>query len=273
MTIVSGLSDLHLEWDDLYNLPGGDILLVAGDLLIGGELNPERTDGEARRNRDRYTRFIAEEFRKYWRVLVVLGNHDYWGCYINEAPGIIRAFLARYAPNATLLHNDFVELDGVRFVGSTLWATYGQGTANHYLLQKGMKDFARIKKHGDRFLVGDIYKEHQAAISFLHRALSTDKPCVVMTHHAPSYIAINRKRFPYGNWDDAYASNQHNLILDAKPRLWLHGHVHSRYRAAVGDTKIVANPRGYYGEERMSLGFDPTEADFRLNDFEFVDAK
>ena len=271
MTTASGCSDLHIEWDDLYNLPGGDILLVAGDLLIGGELNPERTDGEARRNRERYTRFVAEEFRKYWRVLVVLGNHDYWGCYLGEAPVIIRAFLAKYAPNAVLLDDEFTEIDGVRFIGSTLWATYGCGTANHYLLQKGMKDFARIKKHGARFLVGDLNAAHQRSVAFLQQALLTDKPCVVITHHAPTYLAINRKRFPDGNWDDAYASNQHELILNSpQVKVWLHGHVHYRYRKQIGETRIVANPRGYYGEERMSLGFDSTECDFRLDNFEFI---
>jgi Icc-related predicted phosphoesterase len=264
---VSCVSDLHLEWDDCA-LPGGGLLLVAGDLLVGGELQPGRTHKEAIRNRDRYKRFVTEEFRKYWKVLVVLGNHDFWGLYFDEAPEVIREFLFKHAPNVTLLDNEFIELDGVRFIGSTLWASYGHGTANHYFLQKNMKDFDRIKKHGGRLLVGDIYEAHQKAVAFLKQALETDKPCVVMTHHAPSYLGIKRTHYPDGNWDDAYASNQHELIL--KSKLWIHGHSHYRYRTTVGETKLAANPRGYYGQERMSMGFDPCELDFDLAKFEFA---
>jgi len=270
MTIVSVCSDLHLEMGDC-TLPGGDLLLVAGDLLKGGELQPERVDKEARRNRECYKRFAAAEFRKYWKVLVILGNHDFWGLYFDEAPKVIREFLFKHAPNTALLDNEFIELDGVRFIGSTLWATYGYGTANHYFLQKGMKDFARIKKHGSRFLVGDVYEAHQKAIAFLKEALRTDKPCIVMTHHAPSYLAIKRKYYPNGQWDDAYASNQAPLIL-ANPQIkgWFSGHSHYRYRANIGETKVAANPRGYYGHERESMSFDASELDWCLETFEFI---
>lgn len=255
MTIVSVCSDLHLNWGDCI-LPGGDILLIAGDLT--------------EKPLESYVRFFDEELRKYCLVLVVLGNHDLWGMYLNEAPQVWRDFLARHAPNAILLGNEWVEIDGVRFIGSALWATYGYGTANHYLIQKEMNDFRRIKKHGQRFLVGHLNELHLAAKTFLVEAVKTDDPCVLMTHHAPTYLALNRKRFPDSRFDDAYCANLHEFILDnPQIRMAFHGHSHYRYRNRIGETKVAANPRGYHGTPE-ALGFNPCELDWDLLTFEFL---
>jgi hypothetical protein len=71
--------------------------------------------------------------------------------------------------------------------------------------------------------------------------------------------------------DDAYASNQAPLILsNPQIRGWYHGHSHYRYRTKIGETKVAANPRGYYGYERASVSFDARELDFDLQTFEFV---
>jgi Icc-related predicted phosphoesterase len=270
MTIVSAISDLHLEFMDA-TLPGGDILLVCGDTLLWDMFRLERTDREALRYRPIFERFLAEELRKYWKALIVLGNHDFFGGYLESTPQLARETLAKYAPNAVLLHNEFTEIDGTRFIGTPLWATYGYGTANHYLLQKGMKDFTRISRHGDRLLVRDIFVEHTNAVTFMKQALQTDKPCVVMTHHAPTYLAINRQRFPDGKWDDAYASNQHELIMDTpNVRMWFHGHIHDRYRTQIGEARLAANPRGYSGHELMAGDFDPLACDFDLATLEFM---
>jgi len=283
MTIVSVASDLHLEFSDI-KLPGVDILLLCGDTLVASRLAENKSDADSRAERKRYRRFCAKELTKYQRVLAICGNHEFYHSgVIEEEPELIRDLFREFAPNTSLLENEYVEIDGVRFVGSTLWATYGYGTADHMTIQDGINDFATIRttrphdaltmwKGSRAFLVEDAYQLHQEALTFLKQAVKTDMPCVVFTHHAPTYLACNRKRFPDGSMDDAYASNQSEFILGSPNiKCFFHGHSHYRYRTTIGETKVASNPRGYYGRERSALGFNPCELDFLLEDFTYLD--
>ena len=282
MTIVSVASDLHLEFDGL-TLPGGDILLLCGDTLVASKLDPFKTDADSRAQRKRYQKFCATELKKYWRVFAISGNHEFYGGVISDENDRIRDLFSEFAPNTQFLDNEWCEIEeGVRFIGSTLWATYGYGGPHQLAIQNGMNDFSRIHIRDEddpsgfrtrKFTVEDANHLHQEALAYLRQAVDCSSPCVIMTHHSPTYLAINRKRFPDGRLDDAYASNLSDFILEnSNIRIVCHGHSHYRYRAKIGDTKIAANPRGYYGHERMALGFDACEADFRLDSFEFVDA-
>ena len=282
MVVVSVASDLHLEFGDIV-LPGGDILLLCGDTFVANRLEEAKNDADRRAQKKRYRKFCAEELRKYWKVLAIAGNHEFYHGVIPDELELIRDLFSEYAPNATLLDNEHVEIEGVRFIGSTLWATHGCGTGNHLLIQQGMNDFRCIHVRDEedpsgfrtrKFTVNDANRLHQEAVEFLKEAVKTELPCVIMTHHAPSYLVANRKRYPNQDMDDAYYSNQHALIEDNPGiKCWVFGHNHYRCRRKLGETWLVSNPRGYYGHERMSLAFDSTEADFRLKTFEFVDAK
>jgi Icc-related predicted phosphoesterase len=35
------------------------------------------------------------------------------------------------------------------------------------------------------------------------------------------------------------------LICEVQPKYWLHGHTHSRVVEMLGETVVMANPRGY----------------------------
>ena len=278
MTIVSVLSDAHLEFAPL-ELPGGDILLLCGDIFVAkhlqeGEFSTER--------RERYEEFCAKQLSKYQRVFKVMGNHTHYGSVYEDTAGMIRNLFAEFAPHAQLLDNEWVELEGVRFIGSTLWAPCGYGTANHFPIQDGLNDFALIRTRRPhealtlydgtrRFLPEDAYHLHQEAKAFLKEAVQTELPCVIMTHHAPSYMAKNAKRYPGQELDEAYFSNLHPFIeASTNVKFFFSGHSHYRWRNKIGETKLAANPRGYYPHERMSHGFDPRECDFSLQTMEFI---
>ena len=279
MTIVSVASDLHLEMGDC-TLPGGDILLLCGDTFVASRLQQFRNDADSRAQKKRYRRFCREELKKYDTVIAISGNHEFYGGVVPGEGALIKDLFSEFSKNARYLYNEAIEIDGVRFIASTLWATHGCGTANHMLIQDGMNDFKLIHIcdeddpsgfHTRKFTVEDANRLHQEAIAFLKEAVQTELPCVLMTHHAPTYLACNRKRFPNGDMDDAYASNQTEFIL-ANPqiRMVFHGHSHYRYRTKIGETKVAANPRGYYGYERESMSFDASECDFYLSTFEFI---
>jgi Icc-related predicted phosphoesterase len=43
----------------------------------------------------------------------------------------------------------------------------------------------------------------------------------------------------------AYASDLEDFIIETKPDLWIHGHVHEPFDYVIGKTRIICNPHGY----------------------------
>jgi Icc-related predicted phosphoesterase len=53
-----------------------------------------------------------------------------------------------------------------------------------------------------------------------------------------------------------YASHLDRFIEVMQPELWVHGHIHDFKDYEIGNTRIVANPRGYHSEGQQT-GFNP----------------
>ena len=139
------MSDLHLEFNTIAGLPAKDILILSGDIWLVPPMRPNAQDADSRKLRKRYIKFIKEELSKFKIVFLVMGNHEHYGSIFENTANILRDFLAAHCPHVILLDNSYYDWQGVRFIGSTLWATYGHGTAQHYLIQKGMNDFHCIR--------------------------------------------------------------------------------------------------------------------------------
>lgn len=277
MNKVSVVSDLHLEFADC-TLPGGDILIMAGDIWLARDMG---TDGAARPEmRNRFVRFCREELSKYNAVLAITGNHEPYGSNIAEMDGTIRDFLAAHAPNVRLLVNQFAEIGGVTFLGTPLWATCGVGgPVAEMAIGGGMNDFRLIRTHVSpmdrapdmvgkdrRFTPRDANALHQQAVAWLKDELPRHSRCVVIGHHAPSFLSAGSDHAD-NSLDAAYCSNLHELIIDhPQIAIWIHGHTHRAERYRIGNTQVIANPRGYFPSERVSRFFDPTAADFMLED-------
>ena len=275
---VSIMSDLHLEFAGLSDLPGGDVLILAGDILTIRHLRSNKTDADSRSRRKCFEKFFLEEVSKYGRSLYVAGNHEPYSANIDEMDDILREFLADCAPNTRLLANETEVIDGIAFLGTPLWATCGVGNpVLEMAIGGGMNDFrlirtnrpapegAAIRMVGKErvFTLRDANELHQDAVAWLHSELPKHDRCVVIGHHAPSLLSAAGDRTE--DLDLAYCSNQHALI-EASPQIiaWIHGHTHREERYQIGETKIIANPRGYFPDERCSRNFDPVAADFTL---------
>jgi len=286
---VSAASDLHLEVHDT-NLPGGDVLLLAGDCFTAGPCREWRDDATNRSLRKRYARFAKEELGKYGKVFYVLGNHDFYRDRFEDSAELLSDFLAEHAPHAKVLDNETVVHEGVAFTGCTLWAAYGHGTYAAVDIQRNMNDFALIRTlkglqspgdgiyqpsrpDGRTITVQDVHEKFEENVKFLRDALTwtgkQDLPTIVITHHAPSYLSRSRRSDHADNgMDEAYYSNQHALI-EQNPQLkvWVHGHTHDSCRYKIGECQVTSNQRGYFPSERASRYFDPGGADFDLGDF------
>jgi len=129
----------------------------------------------------------------------------------------------------------------VRFVGATRWTDwllYATEFASQSWAARRKPEYAHVWKP-------DAHERHLAAIE---AALATphDGPTVVVTHHAPSAKSVE---VTITAADAAFASDLEETVLRHRPSLWVHGHIrwHSGY--VFGDTRVLANPRGYQGDE------------------------
>lgn len=249
---IQYLSDLHLEYGPLRLIDtGADVLILAGDFVNGCAAKPARF----------FTWLDAELAALAVRpaVLLVLGNHDYYRCRLED----LETFRAAAATRAGIfvLDNESVEIDGVRFLGSTLWTNFDLfgNTRRRFAMydaEKGMNDFKLIRHREYRRIKPlDVAALNFKANEFLASALALPYAgrTVVITHFAPHPGSV----IPDFETDDLtpYYVNDLGELLEEGPDLWIHGHTHHCFDYVVGKTRILANPRGY-GKDEDVEGFD-----------------
>lgn len=188
-------------------------------------------------------------------AVYVAGNHEYYGGDFDEVRAAIGAACAGTA--VRFLDRAAVEIDGVRFVGATLWTDYAGGDATAMrLLRLAMNDHQQIRRGTRAFEPEDAYAEHRAARAWLESTLASayEGPTVVVTHHAP---ALRSWRAPEDSaYRHAYCSALEALVAASGAAAWFHGHVHWVVDYTLGRTRVLCNPRGYHGLQHVA-GFDP----------------
>jgi hypothetical protein len=163
----------------------------------------------------------------------------------------------------TVLDDRVAIIDGVRFVGATLWTDFCLGgedlqQLNMHAARTRMNDYHAISlqmKPWARFTPDASLALHKRSRAFIWEALEQpfDGPTVVVTHHGPHPGSVHT-RFDRSDVNPAYVSDLTEMIARFQPPLWLHGHVHNSFDYRVANTRIVCNPRGYGTENAM---FDP----------------
>lgn len=232
------MSDLHLEFSNGEMLlePKADVLVLAGDIGIGERPNT-------------YVPFLEEASRNFKHIVMICGNHEY---YYGTFPGTINTIDENigHLKNVHLLEKQSVEIDGVKFVGATLWASFLNGDNYHMQIAASrMNDYRLIKDISPTI----TWAEHTLTRKTLEEEL-LEEGCIVVTHHAPSFRAQNsRSREDVAA---AYKSDLEDLIKEHKPALWIHGHLHLTDEYRIGNTWVINNPRGYYQQEE-NITFDP----------------
>ena len=230
------LSDLHLEFHS-YTYQGCDsgVVVLAGDIHKGLKGIKWAIDN------------IKDK-----PVIYVMGNHEFYG--ETQQKLIKKARILVEGTNIHFLENESICIDGVNFLGCTLWTEYNLfGTYPLALLecQSNMNDYRYIRRLPSYSLIRavDIARIHRDSISWLCQELvsKSDLVNVVITHHGPS-----RKSLKIGTENmlisAGYASDLESIIEQHKPSAWLHGHTHECNDYHVHGCRIVCNPRGYPGE-------------------------
>lgn len=245
-------SDLHLELRSKIKfkiLPEADVLVLAGDI-------------------HKKPKSLGKFFRKLLNqrdipIIYILGNHEYYHAVFPDAQDAYRAVCAEF-PQVHMLEKEALTLDGVHFIGTTLFSDISNPMAQLAVL-RGITDFRYDdKKHCPVIAIPGSYdgmtpdiwtKEWRKCREFLVEALETRKrktPTVVITHFAPTK-AVHPEKFRSTMTRAAFESELSGLMDQYKPELWIYGHDHGpRVDTMIYDTRLVCNQHGYYHEKEQT---------------------
>lgn len=202
--------------------------------------------------------------RKTWKdmpILFVPGNHEYYRAEIRQTQEEMRKVAADL--DFFYLDNDAIRIDGVRFLGSTLWTDFLLfGEEKRQLAQEDayrINDFRMIRNGSGNFSPQSCAILFENSRAWLAGQLdkSYDGKTVVVTHHLPSMQSVHPKWLrPNDFLTASFASNVDDLVCKAD--LWIHGHTHDNFDYKIGKARVICNPKGYErysGSENPS--FDP----------------
>jgi Icc-related predicted phosphoesterase len=231
------ISDLHQEFGltDL-SFDNADLVILAGDVNLG-------TKG---------IEWIKTKISDK-PVIYVLGNHEYYkGSYPKTLNKIKEA---AQNSNVFVVEDSFVDIDGIRFHGATLWTDFSIfGDPRYYGMtcQSVMNDYKYIRRDPSysKMRTIDTFKIHQFSKAWLQKSLENSQGLknIVVTHHAPSIQSVPEK-YKNDPVTSAYASNLEDFILEYQPLYWIHGHIHTPSRYKIGETEVICNPHGYIDEK------------------------
>jgi Icc-related predicted phosphoesterase len=200
--------------------PNVDVLIIAGDTLTLEEL-PE------------YGEFFDIITKQYPKIIIVSGNHEFYGQSLDSVKPFIQAITLAY-PNITWLDKSSIELNGYKFVGTTLWVPYAP---EYDTWHNNLSDFKYTKgiKHW-------LFPEHDECRRYITK--EADDKTIVITHVAPHKNSISPEYID-SPINFFFACDMTPMIMLRKPKLWIHGHVHSSHDYIIDKTRIVCNPLGY----------------------------
>ena len=260
------LSDLHLETQPDWTAapaPDADLLVLAGDIGSYQRGSALAARGDAEFGLARFSPLRA------WPtpVLFVPGNHEYDGLDFDTTHERLRATCERLG--ITWLEREARVIDGVRFVGTTLWTDFDAlvhppgepppttaqalkrrdkafRAANFYLRK------AATQRRGELMLAEAWRELGLACQAWLRAELARPHagPTVVITHFAPSLRSADPR---YGRQPGTASFCNADDDLIARADLWLHGHLHCRHdyrvpRPGRAPSRVVCQARGLAGK-------------------------
>lgn len=187
-------------------------------------------------------------------IIYVLGTYSYRDHDIQTFDQELRS--KAWGSNLHLLQNETLHFRGTRFIGSTLWTDFslvGDAVTGMVEAEELCPDYSSIRHEGRPLTPADTVPLHRRAVDYLWRTAAApydDGHTVVVTHHAPSLRSV-----PTGFRDDriadCFASNLDDLVIDSDAMLWVHAGVYGPVDYMLGDTRVVANPRGLARGDEM----------------------
>jgi Icc-related predicted phosphoesterase len=256
------LSDLHVEFaafqPDLAATAAADVVVLAGDIHQGN-----------------LGLVWARQAFPDKPIVYVAGNHEFYGQHWDNLLNTLRADAQDHGIH--FLENDTITIDGVRFLGASLWTDFEFFAASRRsqmmrAAARGMNDYQRItadpididpqdvvpglsetasahRPFIDKLTPMHTVMRHQQSLGWLQTELKRGAPAntVVVTHHYPHQNSTAR-RWANDPVTAAFGSTLSTDILTSAS-LWVHGHTHDSCDYRIGNSqrsvRVVCNPRGY----------------------------
>ena len=249
------MSDVHLEFGfyDPINENNSDVLVLAGDICVLEELVRDFPDS-------RIKDFFEKASHNYAVVVYVMGNHEHYHGEIKNATTVFKEKFSTLK-NIHLLDNSSIDIADTTFIGGTLWTNFNNDTDAMKSIARMMNDYRCIEFGGNRFTPETSVALHHETLDYFKSIVKSFHKVVVVSHHSPSFRNMSIK---YGDElsnpiNLAYHSNLDNFILDNPSiKLWISGHTHEPFDNQIGTTRMICNPRGYFGYEKTAINYKPT---------------
>lgn len=197
-------------------------------------------------------------------AVYVPGNHEFYGYNIDYAYADFN-FVNETAERLHVLTGmgyDHCEIDGIVFVGGTLWTDFNKGnqeimnlactTMNDYI---AIKSTSKNKPISPERILNDHHVQRKNIFRTLNKVLKGDKPVIVVTHHRPILPECIYSPTEYFYSVDLKSELEE---LPKLPHYWLCGHHHrSIYKELTlsnGTITVIENSVGY-PSERTKTGF------------------
>ena len=204
-----------------------------------------------------YVDFLEECSVAFKHVLVISGNHEYYnnrGIDIKTIDNGIVGLCARF-PNVHYLNNSTFVVDGVNFIGTTLWSSLPQDIKHD--VARMYNDYNYIYQTSGVLLTPDYTNTmFQNNLAFIEKAINdgTEKGYknVVLTHHTPSFKHTDPKHedslFKFGLSTELTHAFNGNYI-----KYWACGHTHVNFGdVTINGTTMICNQFGRKKEKSLS---------------------
>ncbi|KQP03539.1 metallophosphoesterase [Pseudorhodoferax sp. Leaf265] len=260
------LSDLHLERQPHFvasPAKGVDVLVLAGD--IGSY-----QEGSLLSSDDFGLTAFSPKHSPWKTVVYVPGNHEYDQQDFSRTHEKLRRTCQKL--DILMLEREAIVIDGVRFLGTTLWSDFDAlalqvglavppslpevlrnrekafRAANFYLRKYStLYNDAPVLADGIRELGLECQRWLDAELRTNHHGKT-----VVVTHFAPSLLSADPR---YGRTPGTagFCNSLDELFPYAD--VWAHGHLHCPNEYQVGRCRVVSNPLGYLdkGEQEFFI--------------------
>jgi predicted phosphohydrolase len=254
------VNDIHLDFDmhwkiDLWVPPTFDTDKEETAFIVAGDIASGPTFGRA-------YEWLKHRANQFLYVFIVLGNHDYWRNYLGFENRIREQLEMDGIKNVFVLQNSTMVVEGVKFVGGTLWTNFNNNDPltrmnyRHVMVRdvESMNtlyadDGRTIVRAGPPITCDYIFDEFKKTRQYIFDNATREegiRKVVVITHHCPSFLSIDQEFKDDFIGNGYYASELGDLIAYSEIDLWFHGHTHASKDYLIDKTRVINNARGYY---------------------------
>jgi hypothetical protein len=190
---VTAVSDLHQKFPD--NLPGGDLLIDAGDWTFRGR----------REEIIKYLQWQQIQLSKYSFIVFICGNHELTLCPDHGDPSLALGWMKPYLSDRVIyLQQSSTVINGVKIYGDPHTPEFGGWGFN---VPRGK----------------------------LHTHWSKIPECAILLSHGPprkygDFLPTKSFNYYLNEWEDGYRYEGCDELLEAlariRPKFSVHGHLH-----------------------------------------------